>query len=156
MQWTFILKTHHPYCRQISYLPSKFRGLGVQKKSMVSSVLDSYPSLVQAALNLMDSVSRIGFHGESRHHLWCTTSTESFYTWDWHAACQEDDEGTQFKSFLRVWPICRDKDLTAIIVHELEQWWMLIFLMGKQTDVSNELERRSDPLIDIWTITQEI
>ena len=50
-------------------------------------------SCVQGAVNLMDSVAGMGFYGTRGGKLWCRSHTESFYLWDWSAACNEESTG---------------------------------------------------------------
>lgn len=46
----------------------------------------------------MDSVAEMSFYGHGAKQLWCRTHTENFYTWEWHAACDEDAEGKLWDS----------------------------------------------------------
>lgn len=56
-------------------------------------VADMLCCAAQAALNCMDSVAGFDFFGSTKESLWCRTSTENMYLWDWKAACSEDQEG---------------------------------------------------------------
>lgn len=47
----------------------------------------------QAAYNVANSVAKINFFGPQGELLWCTTHTESFYLWEWAAACSDSLEG---------------------------------------------------------------
>lgn len=57
----------------------------------VSAGLDEEESF-KAALNIETAVARIGFYASQSDILWCTTGTETLYTWEWAAACREDTE----------------------------------------------------------------
>ncbi len=48
---------------------------------------------LQAAVNIDDSVARMGFCGSSGSSVWVTTGTEELHVWDWFAAVQEGSEG---------------------------------------------------------------
>ena len=56
--------------------------------------------MLQAALNIDNSVSRIGFYGPAAEKLWVQTHTETLTLWEWAAACQEDASG---KSPMQDW-----------------------------------------------------
>jgi hypothetical protein len=47
----------------------------------------------QAALNIDNAVSQIGFYGKAYEKLWCTSGTETLHLWEWAAACDEKMEG---------------------------------------------------------------
>lgn len=47
----------------------------------------------QAALNIDNAVSQIGFYGKAYEKLWCTSGTETLHLWEWGAACDEEMEG---------------------------------------------------------------
>ena len=49
--------------------------------------------LLQAALNIETSVSRMGFYGQQAEKLWCQSSTEGLHLWEWAAACDEEATG---------------------------------------------------------------
>ena len=49
--------------------------------------------LLQAALNLDNSVSSMGFYGQQNEKLWCLSHTETVHLWEWAAACDEDSTG---------------------------------------------------------------
>lgn len=49
---------------------------------------------LQAALNLDNSVSSMGFYGPQRDKLWCLCHTETLHLWEWAAACDEESTGT--------------------------------------------------------------
>ena len=50
-------------------------------------------ALMQAAVNFMDSVAKIGFYGPRNERLWCQTYTEGLHVWEWAKACEEASEG---------------------------------------------------------------
>ena len=48
---------------------------------------------LQAALNIDNSVSRIGLYGLQSEKLWCLSHTETLHLWEWVAACDEESSG---------------------------------------------------------------
>lgn len=48
---------------------------------------------VQAALNIDNSVSRVGLYGLQNEKLWCLSHTETLHLWEWVAACDEESAG---------------------------------------------------------------
>ena len=48
---------------------------------------------MQAALNIDNSVSRIGLYGTQLEKLWCLSHTETLHLWEWVAACDEESSG---------------------------------------------------------------
>ena len=48
---------------------------------------------MQAALNIDNSVSRIGLYGSQNEKLWCLSHTETLHLWEWVAACDEESAG---------------------------------------------------------------
>ena len=48
---------------------------------------------MQAALNIDNSVSRIGLYGTHSEKLWCLSHTETLHLWEWVAACDEESAG---------------------------------------------------------------
>ncbi|KAL0043718.1 hypothetical protein WJX82_010118 [Trebouxia sp. C0006] len=48
-----------------------------------------------AALNIDNSVSRIGLYGLQSEKLWCLSHTETLHLWEWVAACDEESSGGQ-------------------------------------------------------------
>ena len=56
----------------------------------------------KAALNIDNSVARLGFYGPQGSKLWVTSGTETFHLWEWAAACSDEAEGERlFKVSLR-------------------------------------------------------
>ena len=47
----------------------------------------------KAALNIDNSVARLGFYGPQGSKLWVTSGTETFHLWEWAAACSDEAEG---------------------------------------------------------------
>ena len=48
---------------------------------------------LQAALNIDNSVSRIGLYGLQSEKLCCLSHTETLHLWEWVAACDEESSG---------------------------------------------------------------
>ena len=58
---------------------------------------------MQAALNIDNSVSRIGLYGTHSEKLWCLSHTETLHLWEWVAACDEESAGQKaYKSCTHV------------------------------------------------------
>ena len=53
---------------------------------------------MQAALNIDNSVSRVGLYGSHDEKLWCLSYTETLHLWEWVAACDEESAGVLFVS----------------------------------------------------------
>lgn len=59
-------------------------------------------TVAQAALNIDNSVSRIGFYGPQRNKLWCLSHTETLHLWEWVAACDEESAGVSISTAMLV------------------------------------------------------
>ena len=68
-------------------------GKGKSTAPLIATALTFLVSLMQAALNIDISVSRIGFYGSRSEKLWCLSHTETLHLWEWEAACDEEAAG---------------------------------------------------------------
>jgi WD40 repeat protein len=58
----------------------------------VSQVIDEEDSFV-GAVSINTSISKIGFYGNDKSSLWCTSGTESVHWWDWKQSCNPESIG---------------------------------------------------------------
>ncbi|KAK9819875.1 hypothetical protein WJX72_003515 [[Myrmecia] bisecta] len=91
-------ETHAQDVTQVRFHPGSTSTLVSGSVEGLISVFDLSQGLdeeegFKAALNIDNSVSRIGFYGAAGQKLWCQTHTETLTLWEWSAACQEDAAG---------------------------------------------------------------
>lgn len=76
--------------------------------SSLSAMLPSHEkhNFMQAALNIDNSVSQIGFYGPHSEKLWCLSHTETLHLWEWLAACDEESTGFEIWSWACLFVHC--------------------------------------------------
>ncbi|GAB4815922.1 hypothetical protein N2152v2_002968 [Parachlorella kessleri] len=90
--------THAQDVTQVAFHPLHRHMLVSGSEDGLVAVFDTAQGLdedegFKAALNIDNSVARLGFYGPQASKLWVTSGTETFHLWEWAAACNDEAEG---------------------------------------------------------------